>query len=360
MDEGQLRRTPLESRHEALGATLVGFAGWRMPLDYGSVLAEHRAVREQVGVFDLSHLGTVEVRGAGAAATVATALTVDADSLADGRAAYALCLDERAGVVDDVLVYRLGGTVAVVPNAANTDAVVARLRQVATSDTEVSDRGAELAVLAVQGPRAPAALRAVGLDVEGLAYLDCRPEEAGGFTARSGYTGEVGFELVRPVEQAGALWDALVGAGVTPAGLGARDTLRLEMGYPLHGQDLDETTDPVAAGLRWAVRSSRDFVGREAYEAAVQRGARRRLRGLRASGRGIPRAHCGVHRAGQRIGETTSGTFSPTLRRGIALAYLDADVPLGEPVTIQVRGRELAAEVVRPPFVDADPREPAR
>ena len=354
MSEADERQSPLRASHEALGATLMSFGGWLMPLDYGSVLAEHAAVREDVAMFDLSHLGVLEVYGDRAAEVVATALTVDAEGLAEGRAAYALCLNDRAGVVDDVLVYRLPGRLMVVPNAANTDAVRERLG--AVDGAEVRDLGAATACIAVQGPRSVEVVVRAGVDVERLDYLDCRETAGPGWTARTGYTGELGYELFVGAEEAPGLWDRLHGLGVTPAGLGARDTLRLEMGYPLHGQDLHEEVDPVAAGLRWAVRSPRDFNGRAAYEALVEQGPARRLRGLRIEGRGIPRPACTVRVGDREVGRTTSGTFSPTLRVGVALAYVDAEVPLGERVGIEVRRRMLTAEIVRPPFVAADPR----
>ncbi|MDP8971037.1 MAG: glycine cleavage system aminomethyltransferase GcvT [Actinomycetota bacterium] len=363
----QLRQTPLDDRHRALGATMIAFGGWEMPLDYGSVLAEHRAVRGGCGVFDLSHLGTLLVTGADAQACVQRAFTNDASALRPGRAHYTLCLDDRGGIADDLLVYRLDTGLLVVPNAANTAAVLSVLRRTAAglSDVQVTDVKPRLAVLAVQGPGSADVATAAGLDVEALRYLDCRelpappsrgPEVTDGLLARSGYTGERGYEIFAPVEDAPNLWDRIVAAGAAPAGLGARDTLRLEMGYPLHGNDISAATSPVEAGLSWAVKPGTGFRGEAAYLLAAGAAPSRRLRGLRVSGRGIPRAHCAVRRDGQQVGETTSGTFSPTLRLGIALGYLDPAVEIGDPVHIEVRGKPLPAEVVRPPFVDADPR----
>lgn len=357
-DEAASRRSPLEARHRALGATMTGFGGWDMPLDYGSVLAEHRAVRDAVGVFDLSHLGTVRVTGDGAEAAVQRAFTNDAAALAVGRAQYTLCLTAEGGIVDDLLVYRMPWGFFVVPNASNAAAVTAHLRACAAEvgAAAVDDVKDDLACLAVQGPGSAGVAAAAGLDVEGMAYLDCRDLGAGGVLARSGYTGERGFEAFVAAERAAALWDALLVAAAVPVGLGARDTLRLEMGYPLHGNDISTATSPVEAGLGWAVRPDTDFVGRDAYVAAKAAGPTRRLRGLRATGRGIPRAHCAVARDGARVGETSSGTFSPTLGAGVALAYLDPAVALGERVHVDVRGKAVDAEVVRPPFVASDPR----
>ena len=368
------RQSPLHDRHLESGAAMTDFAGWDMPLHYGSVVAEHTAVRTSCGMFDLSHLGTLTVVGAGAEAALQRAFSNDVSSLAEGRAHYTLCLTAEGGIVDDLLVYRLPWGYFVVPNAANAGAVLDRLVDVA-SDCDVRDVKNDMACLAVQGPEAADMVTAAGIPVNDMAYLDCRmlvapaggssatgggpdgvPPE-GGVLARSGYTGEPGFELFLSAEAAPSRWDDLLAAGCVPVGLGARDTLRLEMGYPLHGQDISMSTSPVEAGLNWAVKpSAGDFVGRDAYLAAKEAGPRRRLWGLRVTGRGIPRAHCTVRRDGADIGETTSGTFSPTLKAGVAMAYLSPDVAEGDTVEIDVRGKPLAAEVTRPPFVPSSPK----
>lgn len=357
-----LHRSPLDDRHRALNATMTGFGGWDMPLDYGSVVAEHRAVRAACGVFDLSHLGTLRVTGPAAPTCVQRAFTNDVTALASGRAHYTLCLDDDGGITDDLLVYRLDWGFFVVPNAANTAAVSAAVSRAAAEagDSEVVDVTHDLACLAVQGPRSAEVLKHVGVDVDDLDYLDCRqgpsgPPPDGGVLARTGYTGERGYELFVPAGRAAALWDGIVEAGATPAGLGCRDTLRLEVGYPLHGQDISPATSPVEARLGWAVKGS-GFVGEEAYRRAKEAGPARRLWGLRATGRGIPRAGCAVRRDGAVVGEVTSGTFSPTLRIGVAMGYLSTEVTPGDTVEIDVRGKALPAEVVRPPFVDASPK----
>ncbi len=372
-----LRRSPLADRHRGMGANLAPFAGWEMPLDYGSVVAEHRAIREVCGVFDLSHLGTIVLTGAGAADCLQRALTNDVHALEIGRAHYTLCLDDGGGIVDDLLCYRLPWGYFTVPNAANAAAVLAALQACAGADVEVRDVKDGLACLAVQGPESPRALVEAGIDVGDLAYLDCEvlaiadpdvdPDTqdvgaanagippAGAILARSGYTGEQGYELFVPAERAGDLWNRITAGGATPAGLGARDTLRLEMGYPLHGNDISPATTPVEARLGWACKGS-GFRGEAAYRRAKEAGASRRLWGLRALDRGIPRAGCAVLADGEAVGEVTSGTFSPTLRIGIAMGYLAAGLDAGERVVIDVRGKEVPAEVVRPPFVDADPK----
>ena len=368
------RSSPLHDRHLELGASLTDFAGWDMPLHYGSVVAEHNAVRSSAGMFDLSHLGTLTVIGSGAEETIQRSFTNDVSSLAVGRAHYTLCLTPDGGIVDDLLVYRLEWGYFVVPNAANAGAVEQRLVEVGAG-CEVRNVKDDMACIAVQGPAAADLVTAIAIPVNDMKYLDCAelvvpaggssaagggsegaPPD-GGVLARSGYTGERGYELFMPAEAAPSRWDDLLAAGCEPVGLGARDTLRLEMGYPLHGQDISPSTSPVDAGLTWAVKpDAGDFVGRDAYLAAKSAGPRHRLWGLRATGRGIPRAHCTVRRDGAEIGETTSGTFSPTLKVGVALAYLSPDVAAGDTVDIDVRGKPVTAEVTRPPFVDASPK----
>ena len=356
MPDVTLRHSPIDDRHRALGATMTPFAGWDMPLDYGSVVAEHTAVRTTVGVFDLSHLGTLRVTGPDAQETVQRAFTNDVTTLPVGRAHYTLCLDDQAGIVDDLLVYHLPWGYWVVPNAANTAAVEAAMRTVAEGlKVAITDVKADFACLAVQGPDAAGVTFAVGLPAEDMAYLDCTTFGEG-VLARSGYTGERGYEAFVPAADAPALWDRLTASGVVPVGLGARDTLRLEMGYPLHGNDISPRTDPVEAGLRWAVKPAAPFTGRDAYLAKLEAGPRRRLVGLRATERGIPRAHQTVVVDDDAVGETTSGTFSPMLKVGIAMAYVDTAVEVGGTAAVDVRGKLLPVEVVRPPFVGSNPK----
>ena len=335
---------------------MTEFAGWDMPLDYGSVVAEHRSVRESCGVFDLSHLGQVEIVGPQAAGTVQRALTNDAESLPVGRAQYTLCLQPDAGIVDDLIVYRRADDdYLAVPNAANTDAVLDVLTAASQGHAQLRSRA--WTCLAVQGPRSVQVLAAAGVDVQGLSFLDhVELGDGGGTLARTGYTGERGYELFVPPDQAEGYWDALLDAGAGPVGLGARDTLRLEVGYPLHGNDITRATTPVEARLGWAVAAGTGFVGEEAYLRAKKAGRPRRLRGLRALDRGIPRAGCDVRHDGRVVGEMTSGTFSPMLRIGIGLGYVDVGLELGDRVVIDVRGKEISAEIIRPPFVEADPK----
>lgn len=361
--EGGLRRSPLEAEHEALGAKMMPFAGWRMPLEYVGVLREHRAVRERVGIFDLTHLGKIEVRGPGALARLQRVLTGDLSRVEVGAAQYGLVLNEAGGIVDDLITYRRGpDAYLVVPNAANTGKVLARLAA-GPEDAEV-EHLRDAVTIAVQGPRSTDLASALFAEAGGLAYMRCVEVPYGGgraLLARSGYTGERGYEIFVGAEAAPDLWRALLEAGreleVQPCGLGARDTLRLEMGYPLHGNDISEDRTPLEAGLSWAVALDKgEFTGREALLRQKEEGVRARLRGLRAEGTLIPRAGNAVLRDGVRVGETTSGTFSPTLRVGIALAYLDPAVGLGDRVEVEVRGRRGPALVVKPPFVESSPR----
>jgi aminomethyltransferase len=357
-----LQHSPLHDRHVALGAKLADFGGWEMPIEYpgGGVLKEHAAVREAVGVFDVSHLGKGVVRGAGAVDFVNDRLTNDLRRVGVGQAQYTLCCDDDSGgVVDDLIAYvRAEDEVFLIPNAANSSQVVGRLQADATEGIEVEDLHRTLAVLAVQGPRSRELVEALGLPTD-HDYMSFTGADWNGrpvVVCRTGYTGELGFELLPRWDDAGEVWDALMreGAalGVLPCGLGARDTLRTEMGYPLHGQDLSLEITPVQARSTWAVGWGKDrFWGREPLLRERERGAARLLWGLESQDRGIPRSHMAVQKGDAVVGEVTSGTFSPTRRLGIGLALLDRTVAEGDEVTVDVRGRTSRMKVVKPPFV---------
>jgi aminomethyltransferase len=359
-----LRRSPLQDRHVGLGAKFAAFGGWEMPLEYagGGVLAEHNAVRQAVGVFDVSHLGKARVTGPGAADFLNQCLSNDLARIGPGKAQYTLCCDEATGgVVDDLIAYLHGDDhVFLVPNAANTAEVVRRLAAAAPPGVTVANEHVTYAVLAVQGPRSAELMGALGLPA-GHEYMSFRPAALSGVdltVCRTGYTGEHGYELVVPAEGSGQVWDALLAAGqpygLRACGLGARDTLRTEMGYALHGQDLSLDITPVQARIGWAVGWSKpEFWGREPLLAEKAAGPRRALWGLTATDRGIPRPHMTVYAGGAPAGEVTSGTFSPTLKRGIALALLDASAgpAEGDEVEVDVRGRRTPMRVTRPPFV---------
>ncbi|MER7590186.1 glycine cleavage system aminomethyltransferase GcvT [Micromonospora sp. NPDC127501] len=360
----RLRRSPLHERHTAAGAKFAPFGGWEMPLEYagGGVLKEHTAVRTAVGVFDVSHLGKARVSGPGAADFVNSCLSNDLGRIGPGRAQYTLCCDDATGgVVDDIIAYLYADDhVFLIPNAANTAEVVRRLRAAAPAQVTVTDEHEAYAVLAVQGPRSAELLAALDLPTE-HGYMSFSAASLAGVeltVCRTGYTGELGYELVVPAEHAVTVWDALFAAGAAfelrACGLAARDTLRTEMGYPLHGQDLSLDISPVQARSGWAVGWDKPaFWGRHALLAEKAAGPRRTLRGLVAVDRAIPRPGMTLHVGDTQVGTVTSGTFSPTRKQGIALALLDTDANLtdGDEVEIDIRGRRAPLKLTKPPFV---------
>ncbi|KRC63398.1 glycine cleavage system protein T [Aeromicrobium sp. Root236] len=363
-----LLHSPLHDRHVALGAKLAEFGGWDMPLEYagGGVLAEHKAVREAVGLFDVSHLGKALVRGTGAADFVNQCLTNDLGRIETGKAQYTLCCDEDGGTVDDLIAYlRSDFEVFLIPNAANTAAVVARLQAAAPEGIEVTDQHRDFAVLAIQGPLSDEVLTSLDLPVdhEYMSFADATIAGQDITVCRTGYTGERGYELVVPSASAGEVWDAVIAAGepygIRACGLGARDTLRTEMGYPLHGHELSLEISPVMARAGWAVGWNKPaFWGKEVLERQRAEKTVRTLRGLLSQGRGIPRPGMKVQdEDGGELGEITSGTFSPTLRQGIALALLEPSVADGATVIVDVRGRSEAFTVTKPPFVQPSTKE---
>ncbi len=358
-------RSPLHADHERLGARFAEFGGWLMPLEYttGGVLAEHRAVREAVGVFDVSHLGKVRVSGAGAKTWLDTVLAADLGRVPVGVAQYQLLCTEQGGVVDDLIACpRADDDVLLVPNAANCASVAKILAAGAPAGVRVDDEHQRHAIIAVQGPASADLLDSLGLPVD-LDYMSFTQTHLGDVAitvSRSGYTGERGYELILDPERASGVWLAILAAGVPfgvrPCGLAARDTLRTEMGYPLHGHELSTSIDPLSAGLGWAVGWDKpDFHGARALRRIRAKGPARRLRGLRASGRGIPRPGMDCVDLDQQpdapiIGKVSSGTYSPSLRTGIGLAFLDASVATGQHVGVLVRGRTEEFEVVKLPF----------
>ncbi|MGI8870697.1 MAG: glycine cleavage system aminomethyltransferase GcvT [Mycobacteriales bacterium] len=360
-----LDRSPLHDRHVALGAKMADFGGWEMPIEYaasgGGVVKEHTAVRTAVGVFDVSHLGTATVRGPGAAGFVNSCLTADLGKIGPGRAKYTMCCDDNGGVVDDLITYLIGPEdILLVPNAANNAEVVSRLTSAAPDDVEVANIHHDRAVIAVQGPRSAAVLDAAGLP-SGHDYMSFVRAD-GVIVCRTGYTGEHGYELVVPSADAHAIWDRLIAASPapTPCGLGARDTLRTEMGYPLHGHELSLEITPVQARAGWAVGWAKPaFWGRAALSEERAAKPRRRLRGLRSDARGIPRPGMAAYVGDEAVGVITSGTFSPTLRCGIGLALIDRGTVVdGDTVDVDIRGRRGAMVVTKPPFVPDHTRSP--
>lgn len=356
VDESR-RRTPLLDVHRRLGARVTEFAGWDMPLQYGGVVAEHNAVRNSVGVFDVSHLGKLRVGGAGAEGALQEAVTADVAGLEVGRASYALCLTEEGGCVDDVFVYRLSDDEwLVVPNAANVRAVA---DMIAASGGVVIDEWDRWAILAIQGPESFELVAGIWPD-GGAGDLDlhawCEFDVFGalGIMARTGYTGERGFELYAPAATAVRAFEAVLEAGAAPVGLGARDTLRLEMGYALYGHELTREISPLEAKLSWAIAWDTPFRGRAALEGERATGPARKLFAVRCAARGVPRQGHRVLAATTAIGSVTSGNFSPTLQTGIALALgPSASLPaVGARVAIEARGRMIEGDIVKPPFIE--------
>lgn len=353
-----MQRTPLYRRHQKAGARLVAFAGWRLPLDFGSALAEHRAVREHAGLFDVSHMAITDLEGTGACDALRLMLAADVarlDEAAPGKALYGCLLNEAGGVIDDLIVYRRGPErYRIVSNAATRDAVQGWLERLTAAFGLTPDARTDLAMIALQGPAAASLVEqlAEATAAVGLGAFEAL-EGDGLFISRTGYTGEDGFELILPGARAGQAWDTLVAAGARPCGLAARDSLRLEAGLNLNGQDMTPETTPLECGLGWTVHwtpEDRDFIGRHPLEAQRQEGPRWRRQGLVLRERGIPRhGHPVLDDADQVVGEVTSGGWSPLLQRGIALARVDARTD--RPLRVRIRDRALPAAAVRPPFV---------
>ncbi len=352
------KRTPLYDSHLAQGAKMVDFGGWDMPLHYGSQLNEHHQVRRDAGLFDVSHMTLVDFAEPGPARMLLRYLLAnDVARLYPGKALYTCMLNEAGGVIDDLIVYDRGAAgYRLVLNAATRDSDLAWIAAIAERYGAAWTVRDDLAMLAVQGPEALAHLAAV-LDADTLAAVRAsrRFHAVDGdtlFIARTGYTGEDGVEILLPATQAPALWAQLLAAGVAPCGLGARDTLRLEAGMNLYGSDMDTTTTPLVSGLGWTVAwqpADRDFIGRSALEQQRAAGVPQTFVGLVLEERGVLRSHQTVHDGTREIGQTTSGAFSPTLNRGIALARVTAGI--GERCQVEVRGKRLSALVVKPPFV---------
>ncbi len=344
--------TPLRTTHEELGARFTEFAGWDMPLQYAGVVAEHMAVRNAAGVFDVSHLGRFRAHGEGATELVRSQLCNDIATVEPGRAQYTMALNENGGVEDDIIVWRIGEEdYWVLPNGANFDEIVARFAQSAPDGVVVAEVRASTVLLAVQGPQAraiveqvlgaaPGRFRVGGGDYRGHSY----------WAAGTGYTGERGAEIAVPIESGDALLRDLVAAGATPCGLGARDTLRLEVGYPLWGQDLDEFTTPLEAGLGWVVDWNHDFIGKPALEQQRSEGIPKQLVGFQLAGRRVPRPGYDLE-VGDSLGAVASGNFSPVLGCGIGMGYVSPPTE-STAVAVDIRGTWHEAMRVDPPFVD--------
>jgi aminomethyltransferase len=357
------RPTPLRAQHQRSGARLVDFAGWELPVQFTGIQAEHRLVREQVGLFDVSHMGRLSLRGAGTEAFLDSLLPYDVQRLSPGRMAYTVMCNDSGGAIDDLAVYCLAPQdYLLVINASRATHDLSWIRDHATrtdaGDVTIVDRTPGEAMIAVQGPEAEALVAAtIGPESKELGFFRCltmTTEQGEWLVSRSGYTGEDGFEIICPAPAARDLWQQLQRGGGRPAGLAARDTLRLEAGLCLYGNELSEQITPLEAGLEWtlALDKETDFPGREALRLQRQKGVRRRLLGLRLLTRGIPRAQQSVVDGARPVGEITSGTHSPVLKQGIAMAYVDeAHADCGHRLQVVGRGGGLEAEVVELPFV---------
>jgi aminomethyltransferase len=341
-----LLQTPLHDRHAALGARLVPFAGWEMPVQYEGVIQEHRAVRTDAGVFDVSHMGELEVEGPRAHALLQSLLSNDLEKIAPGEAQYSLLTNERGGIIDDLIAYRLEECrYLLVVNASNRDADFRWLKEREVSGTDVRDISDEYGLLAVQGPNA---IRKLGLPpAHAFTFAEAEVDGTQVMVNRTGYTGEDGCELLCMAEDTGALWDAVLARGVTPCGLGARDTLRLEACFPLHGNDISPETDPISAGLGWTCALGKDFTGVEVLRAIKEQGPERKLVALVMEEKAIPRQGMPIEGGG----EVTSGSHSPMLDVGIGMGYVpSAHAAPGTKLTIDVRGKPRAARVVTKPI----------
>lgn len=360
MDQDTVKKTALYDVHEKLGAKIVHFAGYYMPVYYSSIIDEHRRVRATAGLFDVSHMGEFDIRGADALAFVQQMTTNDAAGLGVNQIQYSVFCYPDGGIVDDLLVYRLEDHFLLVVNAANLAKDFAWLRQHLQGRVELTDISDETALLALQGPRAEEVLSPlVNADLPSLAYYHCLSGTVAGKPAlisRTGYTGEDGFEVYCKPQHGVAIWEAIMDSGgradIQPVGLGARDTLRLEMKYALYGNDVDRTTNPLEAGLGWVVKLDKaDFIGREALLQIKAAGMSRKLVGFETEGKSFPRKDVAIRKDGMDIGHVTSGTFSPSLDKGIGLGYVAArQTQIGNQIELDIRGKGVAARIVKTPF----------
>lgn len=341
-----LLRTPLYERHVALGARMVPFAGWEMPVHYTGVIQEHKTVRRDAGVFDVSHMGEIEVEGPRAHELLQTLLSNDLDRIGPGQAQYTLLTNERGGILDDLIAYRLGERrYLLIVNAANREADYAWLKEREIPGSDVRDVSDEYALLAVQGP---CAIERLGLPpAPPFTFAEAQIDGVDTMVNRTGYTGEDGCELLCMAEDAVRLWDAVLARGIAPCGLGARDTLRLEVCYPLHGNDITPDTDAISAGLGWTCALDKEFTGAAELRRIAEQGPKRRLVAFVMEERAVPRHGMAIEGGG----EVTSGSHSPMLDVGIGMGYVPAALATpGTELTVDVRGKPRRARVVRKPF----------
>ena len=362
-----MKNSPLAEKHLALNAKMADFGGWLMPIEYpaSGVIAEHTAVRERVGIFDVSHLGKVSVIGDGALEFLNSVFTNDLNRITDGQAQYTLHCNSTGGVIDDLIVYRNSPSdLFLIPNASNTSDVVAALMAVVPTGITITNLHEEFAVIAVQGPKSKSVVESLGLNpaMDYMAFEHVQISGRPAILCRTGYTGEHGYEILPSWSDAGAVWDSLVKA-IKPfdglvCGLGARDTLRTEMGYPLHGHELTLQITPVQASATWAIGWDKPtFSGADALIDQREAKSHTKLRALVSQDRGIPRAGMKIkNSSGEFVGEITSGTFSPTLKKGIALALVNPEYKVGDELIVDVRGRESVAVISKLPLVTSNVR----
>jgi aminomethyltransferase len=362
-----MKNSPLASKHLNMNAKVADFGGWLMPIEYpqSGVIAEYSSVRERVGIFDVSHLGKISVKGDSALVFLNQMVTNDLNRITDGQAQYTLLCNENGGVVDDLIIYRNSDTdFFLVPNAANTVSVFEILKAEATTNLIIENLHEKFAVIALQGPKSFELLNSIGIDTN-IDYMQFLKTEIGGvkvILCRTGYTGELGFEIIPAWSEAGKVWDILVENvnifnGLV-CGLGARDLLRTEMGYPLHGHELSLDISPVEAAAGWAVGWNKSkFRGQQILVSQKQKGVELKIKAISSTDRGIPRKDMQVKDAsGKTIGRVTSGTYSPALKKGIGLALIHSDIKVGEKVVIDIRGKDSIFEIVSLPFVPSKVR----
>ena len=362
-----MKNSPIAAKHLELNAKMADFGGWLMPIEYPKtgVIQEYNSVRTQVGVFDVSHLGKISVVGEGSLEFLNTALTNDLNRIIPGQAQYTLICNDNGGVIDDLIVYQNSASnFFLVPNASNNAAVFEVLKSTAPSQITVSNLHEDFAVFAVQGPKSVSMLNSLGIDtdIDYMQFLNAKIGDSELIVCRTGYTGELGFEIIPSWQNAEKVWSQLMQAAEkfngTACGLGARDILRTEMGYPLHGHEISLSISPIEASASWAVAFDKaDFTGKEVLKNQKQNGTKLKLKAILATDRAIPRKDMQVKNAsGEIVGLVTSGTFSPALKKGIGLALINSDISKGDKVLIDVRGKDSVFEIVSLPFVPSKVR----
>lgn len=362
-----MKNSPIAAKHLELNAKMADFGGWLMPIEYPKtgVIQEYNSVRTQVGVFDVSHLGKISVVGEGSLEFLNTALTNDLNRIIPGQAQYTLICNDNGGVIDDLIVYQNSASnFFLVPNASNNAAVFEVLKSTAPSQVTVSNLHEDFAVFAVQGPKSVSMLNSLGIDtdIDYMQFLNAKIGDSELIVCRTGYTGELGFEIIPSWQNAEKVWSQLMQAAEkfngTACGLGARDILRTEMGYPLHGHEISLSISPIEASASWAVAFDKaDFTGKEVLKNQKQNGTNLKLKAILATDRAIPRKDMQVKNvSGEIVGLVTSGTFSPALKKGIGLALINSDISKGDKVLIDVRGKDSVFEIVSLPFVPSKVR----